>query len=110
MENNARIVQLQSFLEADPYDPFTLYSLGHEYQKMEQWSEAVRYYELIKKHNPSYLGIYYHWGRCLQKIGDRNQAAAIYEEGISQAEKAKDAHALAELRTALLNMDYEEEA
>lgn len=103
-----RLSQLFAFLEADPNDAFTRYSIAYEYAQHEAHQEAIVHFEKLVADHPTYIGTYYHYGASLLEIGQREAAEAIYEAGIAQARTARDTHALSELQTALNNMLYED--
>lgn len=96
-----RLKQLLGFLETAPQDAFTLYSVAYEYLNMEETETAIKYFDQLKSLHPEYIGTYYHLGKALEKIGNKNTAEEVYQAGITIAQKNKDRHALAELQTAL---------
>jgi tetratricopeptide (TPR) repeat protein len=98
---NPRLKQLFTFLEMDPTDAFTRYSIGYEYVGMGESEKALACFEALKSDIPEYVGTYYIMGKTLESLNRKEEAAAIYKEGISVAESRRDFHALAELRTAL---------
>ena len=55
----------------------------------------------------NYVGLYYHFGNLL-KSNDKDAAQTIFEKGIAIAKKIGDHHALSELQSAKLNMEYED--
>ncbi|MDX2248652.1 MAG: tetratricopeptide repeat protein [Bacteroidia bacterium] len=97
----SRLQQLLSFLETAPNDAFTLYSVAYEYLNQSEILTAIKYFEQLKSLHPEYIGTYYHLGKSLEKIKDKQAAALVYQSGIEVARKLKDRHALAELQTAL---------
>ena len=104
---NTALSKLFYFLEKDPTDSFTLYSIAYEYMRSQQHEEAFKYFEKLRELHPDYLGLYYHLGKCLQKLDQEEQAEAIYQDGIQRARAAADSHSLAELQTALNEMLFE---
>ena len=58
-----RIKQLMSFLEKEPTDGFTLYSLAYEHLKGGDLNKAEIYFNRLKSLDPMYVGLYYHLGK-----------------------------------------------
>lgn len=107
-----RLTQLFSFLEIDPKDSFTLYSIAYEYLQNDEWDLAIEYFERLKNLHPDYVGTYYHLGKTLERIGKQEKAIAIYREGMVQAQKKKAFQPLSELQGALnsaLGLDFEDD-
>ncbi len=66
-------------------------------------SDAARaHYETLRREQPTYVGVYYHLGKLLEALGQPGEAADVYRAGITEATRARDLHARAELQTALL--------
>lgn len=105
MSGSPRIAQLLSFLELAPQDAFTLYSLAYEYMNVGSYPQANQYFERLHATQPSYVGMYYHWGRCLEKMNEPDKAMAVFKEGVAVAQRISDTHALAELNNTILNRE-----
>ncbi|HLK27388.1 MAG TPA: hypothetical protein VKT28_02320 [Puia sp.] len=95
-----RIEKLKSFLEASPNDSFVQHALALEYIKNGNLSEARKLFEDILNREPSYIGSYYHLGKLLENMGERNLAIDWYEKGMAASKKAGDNHAYNELQAA----------
>ena len=93
--------RLFSFLEQDPEDTFTLYSIAHEYSKREQHLSAIKFFLKLRKIHPQYIGLYYHLGKSYEAEKKIEDAEKIYKEGILMARQQRDRHALSELQGAL---------
>ncbi len=100
-----RIEQLLSFLAIDANDAFTLYSLAHEHKQAGEMEKALAYFEELREKHPTYTGLYYHLGKVYEAIGEKEKGMAIFEIGVQIAEKQRDMHALAELRTLIVNRE-----
>lgn len=100
-----RINQLLSFLELDPNDAFTLYSLAHEYKQIAEIEKAISYFEELRTKQPTYTGLYYHLGKCYEDIAQADKGMEIFLLGVQIAEQQKDMHALSELRTLIVNRE-----
>ena len=96
-----RIDKLKEFLEKQPHDSFLQHALALEYVKMEDDAAARKLFETILEREPGYVGSYYHWGRLLERVGENNEAIAVYEKGIAAAKAAGDNHSRNELQMAL---------
>lgn len=105
MSESPRITQLLSFLELVPQDAFTLYSLAYEYMNLEEYEVANQYFERLHAAQPDYVGMYYHWGRCLEKMNEPEKAMSVFREGVAVAQRISDTHALAELNNTILNRE-----
>ncbi|MFK7922169.1 MAG: heme biosynthesis protein HemY [Bacteroidia bacterium] len=99
--DNPRLQRLFDFLQKAPNDAFTLYSIAYEYQQMEQWAEAQKYFEQLKDQQPDYIGLYYHLGAVFERQGETDSAITVYKEGIALAQQKRERHALSELERAL---------
>lgn len=96
-----RLAQLFAFLEADPTDAFTLYSIAYEYSQAGQWQLAIERYRTLLAQHPGYVAAYYHLGKAQEAAGDAAGAESTYRSGIEAARAARERHALAELMEAL---------
>ena len=101
----SRIEKLIAFLERNPSDAFSRHALAMEYIKSGNEAAARRELENLLDRDPTYVGSYYHLGKLIERAGAPEEAAAIYQKGILEAEKAGDRHAAGELRAALLNCE-----
>lgn len=95
-----RIDKLKAFLAANPADPFLKHALALEYVKLGDEAGARQIFEDLLSHDPSYVGSYYHLGKLLERIGERQLAIDWYEKGMAAARAAGDRHAYGELQGA----------
>jgi tetratricopeptide (TPR) repeat protein len=102
---NARIEHLNSFLEQNPKDPFLHYALALEFHKLREFALAEEKYRYLLDTHPNYLPTYYHFAGLLAKMGQKENALLMYQEGISKAKEAGDHHSLSELQSAKLNLE-----
>jgi tetratricopeptide (TPR) repeat protein len=98
----SRTELLQEFLQQDPNDSFSRYALALEHLKYGRLAEGIAEFETLLGRDPDYLATYYHLGKTLEKIGQSQKAVALYKSGIQKAIQKADAHALKELREALI--------
>ena len=94
----------------DPDDLFSRFALALELLKRDQADKAKTLFRSILAKDPAMIGAYYHLGKTLERLGEADEARAIYREGIRQAKKVEDHHAKNELSEALamLNMELED--
>lgn len=106
--NQDSLNRLFSFLEEDPEDAFTLYSIAYEYAKGDQHLSAIQFFLKLRKIHPQYMGLYYHLGKSYEKVQKTADAERIYREGINMARQQRDRHALSELQSALNDLEEDD--
>lgn len=94
---NPRLQNLFAFLQADPQDAFTLYSIAYEYAAQGEHQTAVQYFRQLRSLHPDYTGLYLHLSRSLRALELADEAEAALHEGIAAATRVRDTHAKAEL-------------
>lgn len=102
------IRKLQDYLEKDPGDIFTRFALALEYIKTGKKEEALHQFEDILQSDPEYIGTYYHLGKLYSCNGEKAKAVNTYQKGIEVAISSNEHHALVELRSALLELEYDQ--
>ncbi len=111
MPHKRRIELLQSFLEEDPTDAFTLYALALEHAGLGHFRESHIYFEKLVTNNPDYLPAYYHLGKLFEQQNNILEAGNTYMKGIRIAERQQNQHTKKELQEAynsLMNIDDSE--
>lgn len=88
--------QLLAFYEEDPSDPFNIYGLALEYQKIDT-KKAISFFEKLLKYHPNYIATYYHAAALYDSLGNIEQANEVYLKGIIIAKEFKKNNALGEL-------------
>lgn len=106
---NSRIEQIKTFLKDSPDDAFLNYALAIEYLGINETDMAKAIFEKLIKIMPDYSATYYHYGKLTLKEGNPELATQIFEQGIKVADKNKELHAAAELRSALNELLYDED-
>ncbi|BDC51833.1 hypothetical protein F183_A41480 [Bryobacterales bacterium F-183] len=96
-----RIEALKAMAAQDPTNLLARYGLAMEYVKQQAYSEAVEAFEDVLRVNPNYAAAYFHGGQTLEKMGEVEQARAMYERGIEVTSRTGDGHTRAELQGAL---------
>jgi tetratricopeptide (TPR) repeat protein len=108
MQTSPRLQQLLQFLEANPTDPFLLFALAKEHEKLGNTETALDFYQKIVNGTPDYVGVYYHLGKLQEKNKAQEKAVETYKTGMAIAKKIGDQHALSELAAAKLEIDDED--
>ncbi len=90
-------------MDESPDDPFLIFALAKEYEKSEGTLQALLMYEHLVTNYPSYIATYYHYARILHKGGNKTEAVRLLEKGIEEGAKAKEIHAVGEMK-GLLNL------
>ena len=96
-----RMAKLKEYLEQNPADSFLLHALALEYVKQGDDEAARRYFEQLLAGEPGYVGSYYHLGKLLERVGEKEKAEETYGTGKKHAKAAGDNHAFNELQGAL---------
>ena len=105
----SRIDQIRQFLQDSPNDSFLRYALAQELQKQGDVEAAKEAYLWLTDNQPSYVATYYHLGKLLIALGEKEAALAWFNLGIEHAKAAKELHALSELQSAKLELEYEDD-
>jgi tetratricopeptide (TPR) repeat protein len=102
-----RLEQLVNMMHENPDDPFICYAMAKELEYEEMEDEALEMYHKLMVSHPEYVGLYYHYGKLLEKKLRKNEAMDVYSKGIDMAKSLSDFHALSELNSARTNMEIE---
>lgn len=105
----SRIEQIRQFLQESPNDSFLRYALAQELHKQGDLNAAREAYLWLTENQPSYVATYYHLGKLLITQGEKEAALAWFNLGIEHAKAAKELHALSELQSAKLELEYEDD-
>lgn len=105
----SRIDQIRQFLQDSPNDSFLRYALAQELQKQGDVEAAKEAYLWLTDNQPSYVATYYHLGKLLIAQGEKETALVWFNLGIEHAKAAKELHALSELQSAKLELEYEDD-
>ena len=106
MEMN-RLNTLLGMLESDSHDAFVRYALAKEYENLADYNNAIKHFLILKETKPDYVGMYYHLAKLYERLDNTDMAILTYNEGIEEATKISDFHALSELKSAKLNLEME---
>lgn len=102
-----RISKLRSFLEENPQDDFLNYALAQEFISQGDDAQAEVIFQKLLDWHPNYVATYYHYGKLLERKGQIEEAKQQYSAGIAIAKKVNDRHALGELQSAFLELEYD---
>ena len=105
----SRIDQIRQFLQDSPNDSFLRYALAQELQKQGDIEAAKEAYLWLTENQPSYVATYYHLGKLMIALGEKEAALAWFNLGIEHAKADKELHALRELQSAKLDLEYEDD-
>lgn len=96
-----RVEILKQMVSQDPNNGFARYGLAMEYANSGQLKEAVAEFRTVLQHDETYAAAYYHGGQALEKLGQIEEARALYEKGIEATTRKGDLHTRAEIEAAL---------
>ena len=101
-----RIQQLEQFVNEDPTDPFNLYALALEYQKIDA-DKAIDIFNRLVDEHANYIPTYYHLGKLYQESAEKEKALRVFDQGIEAASIQNDLKALRELKVARQELLFE---
>jgi tetratricopeptide (TPR) repeat protein len=104
-----RLQSLTTLLTDEPGDPFLIFAIAKEHEKLQDDAAALGYYEQLRRDSPDYVGLYYHLGKLLERLQNQEAALAAYDQGIAVSQKLGNRHAWGELREARLALADEED-
>ena len=107
--SNTRLDQILKMLETHPSDPFLHYATALEYEKMEQYIQAIEILEELLRTQSDYLPTYYKTGQLQELVGNNERAIELYLEGKKLARIQKDFKTEGELSEALMLLDVFDE-
>ena len=92
-------------MAADPNDSFSRYALALELDKADSRVNAAGELREVIARDPGYVAAYYHLGRILSRLGEMEEARAVYKRGLEAASAARDQRSLSEIQEALAMLD-----
>jgi tetratricopeptide (TPR) repeat protein len=96
-----RLEVLKNMVAQNPNDSFSRYGLAMEYANSGDPEGAIAEYRALLAVNPNYSAAYYHGGQTLEKLGRREDARALYRQGIVATTRIGDLHTRSEIEAAL---------
>ena len=85
----------------DPDNSFARYGLAMEYAKSAEFAAAIAEFRKLLQSDENYAAAYFHGGQALEKLGQIEEALAMYEKGIEVTTRKGDLHTRAEIQAAL---------
>ena len=102
MSGNTRREQIEEMLKDDPdEDGFLRYCLAMEHLSAGNEAEARTVFQALLGAKPDYVPAYLQLGQLLNRLGEEDEARAVYREGIAVAQRKGDAHAANEMSNFL---------
>lgn len=96
-----RLELLQQMLSQDPANSFARYGLAMELVNTGDSVRAVAEFRTLLERDENYVPAYFHFGQALEKLGQIEEARAVYEKGIEISTRKGDMHTRAEIEAAL---------
>ncbi len=96
-----RLAVLKQMVEQEPLNSFARYGLAIEYAKGGQLEDAVTEFKELLARDGTYVAAYFHGGQALEKLGQVDEARAMYERGLEACAQKGDLHTRAEIEAAL---------
>jgi len=96
-----RLEALKNMVAQNPNDSFSRYGLAMEYARSGDLELAVEEYRALLAANPNYPAAYFHGGQALEKLGRREEARTLYQQGIEATTRLGDLHTRSEIQAAL---------
>ncbi len=96
-----RLLFLESLVQKGTDDPMAYYGLAMEYRGAARVDDALRIFTELRDKKPDYVAMYLMCGQLLQEADRKDEARVWLNEGISWAQKTRNAHAQGELESAL---------
>lgn len=105
-ELSDRAKKLLVFVQKDRSDSFSKFALALELWKLGFEAPKVEaLFKDILTNEPTYVGLYYHYGAWLEEQDRASEAVSIYKKGLDVARQQRDTHAEAELMNAKTNAE-----
>lgn len=102
-----RIEVFKQMLESDPNNTMVLFGLANEYQKAEDWRNAIAALEDYLSRADDEGAAFGMLAKAYERIGEREKARSIYEKGI-EVSMAHGHPSMAQDYRMTLDLDYSE--
>jgi len=97
-----RLDILKQMVNQDQNNSFARYGLAMEYANTGDLAQSVDEFRTLLQRDESYSAAYLHAGQTLEKLGNIEEARAVYKKGIEVTSRKGDSHARSEIEAALL--------
>jgi len=104
-ESMSRREQLETMLADSPDDTFLRYALAMELENDQEHEKSLELHRGLMNDTPPYVPSFFMSGQQLAELDRTEEAKAILEQGIEQAESQGDAHAADEMRGFIESLD-----
>lgn len=101
---NKRLAFLEKMTADGSTDPMAWYGLALEYKNLERWDDARKTFETLRGRTPDYVPMYLMAAQMFAAQQKNADARTWAEEGMIQAKKKGDSHALSELEQILTTL------
>jgi tetratricopeptide (TPR) repeat protein len=101
---NKRLALLERLIESGTADSFAHYGLAMEYKKLGRIDDALSAFTSLSEKDPAYVPQYLMAGQMLAAADRAEEARTWLEQGIAQAQRTGNSHALSELEGALSSL------
>jgi cytochrome c-type biogenesis protein CcmH/NrfG len=105
MADKTRLQQIQEMLADDPNDATLRYMLAMEYVSQGDDRQAAGCFDELMAATPDYVPAYMQAGRTLVRLGQDEEAKAIFARGIAVAQEKQDFHARDEMQGMLAALE-----
>jgi len=95
---------LEAFVAEKPDDAFSRYGLALDYMNSGDMANAEAEFRELLRRNPNYVPGYQMLGQLLAKQSRADDARAILLEGVAEATKSGNGHALSEMEGLLAEL------
>lgn len=102
-----RIEVFKQMLVSDPNNSMVLFGLANEYQKAEDWQNAIETLEDYLTKSDDEGAAYGMLAKAYERIGQRDEAKKIYEKGI-EVSNAHGHPTMANEYRMTIDLDYAE--
>lgn len=92
-----RIEALKQLLEQEPHDTMLLFGLGNEFFGVEQYAEAIPYFEEAVQVDPEYAAVYVYLARAYEESNQPDMVRQTLERGWGPAVRSGDKNLIVEL-------------
>ncbi len=96
-----RLELLRQMVAQDARNAFARYGLAMEYANTGDFGQATAEFRTLLQQDENYAAAYLHAGQALEKLGDLEQARAMYEKGVEVTTRKGDLHTRSEIEAAL---------
>lgn len=101
MDDSSKLEQLKELAQLEPGDPVVHYGLGMEYLRAGEAANAAAAFRRVLELKPDYSAAYRELGKALEKLGQAEEAVAVYEKGREVAREKGDLQTVKEIEVFL---------